>query len=117
MLTNILLVGLGGGAGSILRYLCQRTWNFSFPYGTLLVNIAGCLFIGLLWGLFTRHIDEQKRLLLITGFCGGFTTFSSFTFEGVQMMMENRWIAFLLYTSVSVIAGLAATYLGYKITN
>jgi fluoride exporter len=114
---NILLVGIGGGIGSILRYLLQRTLNVNFPYGTLLVNIAGCLLIGLLWGIFTRHIDEQRRLLLVTGFCGGFTTFSTFTYEGVQMLMENRWMTFLLYTLLSVVAGLAATYFGYKLTS
>jgi CrcB protein len=117
MFTNILLVGAGGAAGSVLRYLCQRSLNLSFPYGTLLVNILGCLLIGLLWGFFTKSIDEQKRLLLVTGFCGGFTTFSSFTFEGVQMMMENRWLSFLAYTLTSVAAGLMATYLGYKMTS
>lgn len=114
---NILLVGIGGGIGSILRYFLQRTLNVSFPYGTLLVNIAGCLLIGLLWGIFTRHIDEHRRLLLVTGFCGGFTTFSTFTYEGVQMLMENRWMVFLLYTFLSVVAGLAATYFGYKLTS
>jgi CrcB protein len=117
MLINILLVGIGGAAGSILRYLCQRSLNFSFPYGTLLVNIAGCLLIGLLWGFFTRHIDEQKRLLLVTGFCGGFTTFSSFTYEGVQMLADNRWIQFTFYTAISVVAGLLATYAGFKLTS
>lgn len=117
MLNNILLVGLGGAIGSILRYLCQKNLNYSFPYGTLLVNVLGCLLIGLLWGLFTKHIDEPKRLLLVTGFCGGFTTFSSFTYEGVQMMMENRWFPFVLYTALSVILGLLATYLGYKIAS
>ena len=117
MFNNILLVGLGGAAGSILRYLCQRSLNLSFPYGTLLVNIAGCLLIGLLWGFFTRHVDDQRRLLLVTGFCGGFTTFSSFTYEGVQMMTENRWLSFVVYTGASVVAGLAATYFGYKLTS
>jgi len=117
MAINILLVGLGGGIGSILRYLLQRMLNVSFPYGTLLVNLLGCLLIGLLWGLFTRHIDEQKRLLLVTGFCGGFTTFSSFTYEGVQMMMENRWLVFLLYIVFSVALGLTATFFGYKLTS
>jgi CrcB protein len=117
MAINLLLVGLGGAAGSILRYLCQRSLNFTFPYGTLLVNILGCLFIGLLWGLFTRHIDEQRRLLLVTGFCGGFTTFSSFTYEGVQMMMDNRWIQFAFYTGFSIVAGLLSTYIGFKLTN
>jgi len=117
MLNNILLVGLGGAVGSIIRYLCQRSLNFSFPYGTLLVNIAGCLLIGILWGLFTRHVDEPKRLLLVTGFCGGFTTFSSFTYEGVQMLTEDRWLTFALYTGASVVAGLFATYLGFKLTS
>jgi CrcB protein len=117
MFNNILLVGLGGGLGSILRYLCQRSLNAGFPYGTLAVNLLGCLLIGLLWGLFTRHIDEPRRLLLVTGFCGGFTTFSSFTYEGVQMIMENRWLTFALYTAGSVLAGLLATYLGYKLTS
>ncbi len=117
MLNNILLVGLGGAAGSILRYLCQRSLNFSFPYGTLLANIAGCLLIGLLWGLFTRHIDEPKRLLLVTGFCGGFTTLSSFSYEGVQMMMDHRWIQFTFYTMISLAGGLLATYAGFKLTS
>lgn len=117
MLNNILLVGLGGGVGSILRYLCQRSFNLAFPYGTLLVNLLGCLAIGLLWGLFSRHVDETRRLLLVTGLCGGFTTFSSFTYEGVQMMMENRWLTFALYTALSVFLGLLSTYLGYKLTN
>jgi len=116
MLNNILLVAMGGAVGSVLRYLCQRSLNFSFPYGTLLVNILGCLLIGLLWGIFTRHIDEPKRLLWVTGFCGGFTTFSTFTYEGVQMMMDNRWIQFSFYTAVSVSAGMLATYIGFKIT-
>src|SRR4029079_15602523 len=108
MLNNILIVGLGGAAGSILRYFCQRSLNIDFPYGTLLVNILGCLLIGVLWGLFTRHIDETKRLFLVTGFCGGFTTFSSFTYEGVQMLTETRWLTFALYTGVSVVAGVLA---------
>jgi crcB protein len=114
---NILLVGIGGSIGSILRYLLQRKFNAHFPYGTLLVNLLGCLLIGLLWGLFTRHVDEHKRLLFVTGFCGGFTTFSTFTHEGIQMLMEDRWPTFFLYVLSSVIIGLAATYFGYKLTS
>ena len=117
MFTNILLVPLGGAAGTVLRYLCQRSFNVSFPYGTFAANLLGCLLIGLLWGFFTRHIDEHKRLLLVTGFCGGFTTFSSFTYEGVQMLMDSRWMPFIIYTGISVVAGLLATYAGFKITN
>jgi fluoride exporter len=116
MINNILLVGLGGGIGSILRYLCQRSWNQAFPYGTLLVNIAGCILIGLLWGMFGKQIDEQRKLLLITGLCGGFTTFSAFSQEGIQMMMENRWLSFAVYILVSVTGGLLATFLAFKLT-
>lgn len=117
MLNNLLLVGLGGAVGSILRYALQKNLNHSFPYGTLLVNVIGCLLIGLLWGLFTKNFDEQRRLLLVTGFCGGFTTFSAFTQEGIQMMMENRWFIFALYAAISVVLGLMATFIGFKITS
>jgi CrcB protein len=117
MFNNILLVGLGGGVGSILRYLFQRSLNATYPWGTFAVNILGCLLIGLLWGLFTKQIDEQKRLLLVTGLCGGFTTFSSFTYEGVQMMMDDRWMTFIVYTAGSVVLGLMATYFGFKLTS
>ena len=117
MISNILLVGLGGGVGSILRYFCQRSFNLDFPYGTLVVNILGCLLIGILWGVFDKQFDEPKKLLLVTGFCGGFTTFSSFTYEAVQMIQGNRWFIFILYTTASVFLGLLATWLGFKITN
>ena len=89
----------------------------NFPYGTLLVNIAGCLLIGILWGFFTKNMSESKQLLLMTGFCGGFTTFSSFSYEGVQMLMDRRWFTFAIYTGISVTAGLLATYFGFKLSS
>lgn len=117
MLNNILLVGLGGAAGSIVRYLLGKTYNeHAFPYGTFAANIIGCLIIGLLWGYFTRNINETLRLLLITGFCGGFTTFSTFSFETVQMLQQNRWLSVIFYITLSVVGGLIATFAGYKIT-
>lgn len=115
MFNNILLVGLGGGIGSILRYLCQRSLNNSFPYGTLLVNMAGCFIIGLAWGYFSKNMDSNGKLFLMTGLCGGFTTFSAFTHESVQMMMDSRWAVFIIYTGISVMAGLLATFLGFKL--
>lgn len=111
---QILTVALGGAAGSVLRYSIQKAFNASFPTGTLLVNIIGCFLIGVLWTAL-KQSDEQKRLLLMTGFCGGFTTFSAFTLEGVQMLMTGRLVIFLLYTIGSVSCGLLATFLGFKI--
>lgn len=115
----LLWVGLGGAAGSILRYLCQRQWNeTAFPYGTLLVNLAGCLLIGMLAGMVNKNaMSESSRLLLISGFCGGFTTFSSFTVEGNQLFSQEKIISFALYTGISVVGGLLLTFLGYKIFN
>ncbi|HEY1115055.1 MAG TPA: fluoride efflux transporter CrcB [Chitinophagaceae bacterium] len=118
MITQLAWVALGGAVGSVLRYGCSRALNVgAFPFGTLLVNVLGCLAIGLLWGVFTRHTNEALRLLLVTGFCGGFTTFSTFTYEGIQLMQEGRWTSFIVYTAFSVTLGLAATFLGFKLTS
>ena len=119
MLKNFLLVGLGGAVGSMVRYGVQRIANVpGFPYGTLLVNLCGCFLIGLLWGLLSRKsMPQMTGLLLMSGFCGGFTTFSAFTYEGVQMMQDNRLLLLVAYTSASVIGGLLATFSGYKLTN
>lgn len=115
MVNNLLLVALGGALGSILRFLCGRALNeHYFPYGTLLVNILGCLIIGLLWGYFAKHINENLRLLLAMGFCGGFTTFSTFTFEGIAMLQQSRWLPFIFFTLLSVVGGLLATFAEYK---
>lgn len=118
MIKNILMVGLGGACGSMLRFLCQKAFALSsFPIGTLLVNIAGCFLIGLLWGLVARNtLNDQLRLLLMTGFCGGFTTFSSFSYEGMELLLHRRWIFFLLYTGTSIFGGLVATLTAFRIT-
>jgi len=112
-----LLVGIGGAVGSMLRYGVQRYFNTShFPFGTLLVNIAGGFIIGLLWGYFTKgRLPESSRILLMSGFCGGFTTFSAFTQEGVQMLQQARLAPFFIYLLASVAAGLLATFAGYKL--
>ena len=117
MIKNLLLVGLGGAAGSILRFGVQRLVNTpGFPYGTLLVNLAGCFLIGLFWGLLSKNsITQTTGILLMSGFCGGFTTFSAFTYEGVQMINDDRWLFLIGYISASVIGGLLATFSGYKL--
>jgi fluoride exporter len=117
MFSNLILLGLAGGMGTILRFLVQKKFNTGLPLGTLAVNIAGCLLIGLVWGYLLKHPHSVKQLILVTGFCGGFTTFSAFTAEGIQMMMEERWFHFFMYTAASVVLGLLATFTGLKITN
>jgi CrcB protein len=122
MIKNILLVGLGGGAGSIARWLCQRWvafhFPYSFPWGTLGVNIIGCLMIGIFWGLSFKGFEtnESWKLFLMTGLCGGFTTFSAFTLEGIGLIKEQRWIPFFSFVVASVVIGLLATYAGMRIT-
>jgi len=121
MIKNFLIVGLGGAAGSMLRYGVQKIFNVqtaaAFPTGTLLVNISGCFLIGILWGLAGRSLawNEEIKLLLMTGFCGGFTTFSAFTLEGIGLLKENRTSLFLIYVTASVIGGLLATLIAIRI--
>ncbi len=121
MIKHILLVGLGGSIGSIARYLCQRLMATSylhpFPWGTLIVNITGCLLIGIFWGLSFKSMEsnESWKLFLMTGVCGGFTTFSAFTLEGIGLIKEQKLALFFGYATASVVVCLAATYLGMKI--
>jgi len=121
MMRNILLVGLGGGLGSIARYWCQRwmmmAYPHLFPFGTFAVNIVGCFLIGIFWALSFKSVvaNESWKLFLMTGLCGGFTTFSAFTLEGVGLIKEQKTGLFFLYTGASVITGLFATFIGMKI--
>lgn len=112
-----LLVAAGGAAGSMLRYAVQRLLPaHSFPYNTFAVNLAGCLLMGMLWGLYLKgSIGNDGRLLLMTGLCGGFTTFSAFSLEGLQLLQSGRLIPFFIYVVLSVALGLLATLLGYKL--
>jgi fluoride exporter len=119
---QVLLVGLGGGIGSIARFLCQKyiyEWHpHPFPFGTLLVNVAGCFIIGLIFGVAERGqvLSPEWRLLLATGFCGGFTTFSTFAAENIGLLKNGQFLWFLLYTAGSLILGVLATWLGMKLT-
>lgn len=112
-----LWVALGGALGSVLRYGAQKLVPAqSFPYGTFGVNLAGCFLIGLLWAQVQKgYIGDDGRLLLMTGLCGGFTTFSSFTLESMQLLQSGRSGTFILYLTASVALGLLATFCGYKL--
>lgn len=118
---ELLLVGLGGFVGSIARYLVSKlnvSWQLlSIPMGTLTVNVLGSLLIGVLVGLSTKTnlISTELRLLLIVGFCGGFTTFSSFTNENLLLLQNGQYLSVILYTTASLVLGFLAVYLGYII--
>ena len=118
MLRMWIPVFIGGGVGSLLRFGVQCAMHrwvvpFLFPWATLGVNVAGSFLIGLFYVWSARfHYPEDVRLFLTTGLCGGFTTFSTFSHEGVEMLRGGHYQAFFLYVSVSVLAGVASAFLG-----
>jgi CrcB protein len=123
MLKTILLIGSGGFIGSVARFFLSKI-NLSFdffsiPVGTLLVNVSGCFIIGLLTGFAERStlLTVEWRLFLMVGFCGGFTTFSTFANENLMLMHNGLFPSVLLYTGLSILLGFLAVYLGFNLTN
>jgi CrcB protein len=117
MFRNILLVAAGGAVGCALRYIVSLLiQNKNFPYATLAVNIVGCFAIGLILGYFSKENDVQWRLLLATGVCGGFTTFSAFSAETLLLIEQQRLLPALIYISVSVVLGVTATFVAFQMT-
>jgi len=113
-----LLVGIGGAAGSMLRYgigaALSRYVTNPFPIGTFSINVIGSLIIGILFGLVARNqwLQEGGMLLLASGFCGGFTTFSTFALENVTMLQKGQSMIAFLYLGASVIVGLLLCRMG-----
>ncbi|HXB94565.1 MAG TPA: fluoride efflux transporter CrcB [Puia sp.] len=111
----LLLIGSGGAIGSICRYLItvyvSKHMTIAFPMGTFLVNLSGCFLIGLLWGIASRYawLDLEWRMFLITGVCGGYTTFSSFSWESINLVRQGDYAYFFAYVLGSVVLGLLAT--------
>ena len=111
MFKAILLVGIGGFFGSIARYgvtlLSNKYLHAAFPYGTFLVNITGCFIIGVLVGLVQRsQMDNNTWLILATGFCGAFTTFSTFALENNVLMGDKQPGLAIVYTLLSLVSGI-----------
>jgi len=117
---NIIAVGAGSFIGGIARYivsLAMKGISKGFPWATVLVNLLGCLIIGLLWGFLSRNASESTSwgLFLTVGLCGGFTTFSTFSKEALTMLQTGQIWGFASYIALSILAGIALVALGYYI--
>lgn len=110
------MVFLGGGVGSVARYLIGRWITGAqvqiFPWGTFVVNIIACLIMGLLLGWMGERTASWPRMLLVVGFCGGFSTFSAFSAESLQLLQRSQHLALVLYIAGSVVLCIAATATG-----
>jgi len=120
MIRTILLIGLGGGIGSVFRYLTtiivSKYYNNAFPLATFIINMIGCFLIGAFMGFIENGgPNDNYKYLFVTGFCGGYTTFSAFAYENSSLMStQNTFIAFT-YIAASVVAGLLFVWLGLLI--
>ncbi|MDR2388591.1 MAG: fluoride efflux transporter CrcB [Tannerellaceae bacterium] len=120
MIKQLFFVGLGGATGSIVRYLVwlgisRFSLGALFPFATFAANLTGCILIGFLSGLSVRSnllLEGPLRLLLITGFCGGYTTFSAFSLEGLRLLEHQHYLSFVLYAAGSCILCIAGAGFG-----
>lgn len=118
MLKTILYIAFGGAIGSIFRYLTSlfvaKFWQNHFPLATFLTNVVGCFLIGIFIGYLDKNnlTDSNLKWFLITGFCGGFTTFSTFGLENFNLFQSNNSFLAFAYIASSIIAGLFAVWLG-----
>lgn len=119
MLKQVLIAGIGGFFGTILRTLTYQLMKGNPTFiSTFIINIFGSLFIGLVIGLSINHsgLNNHWKLFLATGICGGFTTFSAFSMENMQLIQQEKYGLAILYIVSSFVLGIAASFFGYKIT-
>lgn len=121
MIRTILIVALGGAIGTVLRFLLSRfiqgTILSAFPYGTLVVNLLGCLLIGIFYALSARvaWVSGDMKLFLTVGLCGGLTTFSTFCNENLTLLRDGHPFTAALYAGVSITVGILAVHAGYTL--
>ncbi|WP_028123030.1 fluoride efflux transporter CrcB [Epilithonimonas tenax] len=116
---NLIYIFVGGGIGSVMRFMISgytnKLWKVNaFPVGTFAVNITGCFLIGILSAYFLK-IDNSLKYFLITGVCGGYTTFSTFSVENFSLWQNGNYNVLLLYSILSLIVGLLMVFLGFQI--
>jgi CrcB protein len=119
---TVVWVALTGAGGAIARYLLdrvvQRDRDGQWPWGTLAVNVTGCLLLGLIWGWVDHHPDDVLfRTIAGTGFCGAFTTFSTFSVETVRLLEQSRYAAAVRYLAISLLLGGVAAAVGLALTS
>ncbi len=117
---NVLFVGLGSGIGGVCRYLVGLALPTAggFPWATLCVNVLGSLVLGAVTGVLSFHGGSAAlRTFAVIGFCGGFTTFSTFSNESLRMIESSQWGMLAVYLAVSLLAGIAAVWIGIKLAS
>ncbi len=119
MVNQYIVVAIGGAFGSVVRYFFKTVVESGkYHYETLLVNLIGCFIIGLLTGLSIDNVANDKwKLLLTTGFCGGFTTFSAFSLDTINTLISGKIVNGIFYIVITLLGCLLCTYLGFKIVN